>query len=242
MFNFIFYIISNVLLSWVPLILTIETIQSSKDMSGPNTDSLQQAKHLFYKTLLQFWILSALFFNLIPYSPIRLLYSTVPFSSFISTAFFLVLTLELISKFHEYMAFTKSTEVYHLPSQFVNRKFARFKLLMSILFGQYNSFVPKKREVTFHFGNITEFFITIPEFYSLPKTSYINESFVILTDYASKIIQTMFSYFSNDNKTLKKEKVKGNYKYFETIPLNTSNAREDYDLLDDIISETKKWL
>ncbi|CCF57511.1 hypothetical protein KAFR_0C05200 [Kazachstania africana CBS 2517] len=245
MFTFFFKPIWFIVSVLVPLQITIETLHlSHKDSSrmGKTTKvlHLQPQKATMVELLLKYWSLHCMIYLILPHTPLYIIYKLLPFSLMILTAFNLALTRELLLQFinvvEEQNSFInlinkidnpKASSLDHLTN-FLNFTINR-KILQDFLFGRITEQMLISTELTKDYPS-TNFVVQLFEWIE----SKVSDAMTILlssnkTSHADCYNSYKFWNFGQD-KNYKNDDKKFRHKY---------RFNDDYDMMDDIIEETK---
>lgn len=222
----LFYLTSSV----IPLQITLETLKivgshakNEPNSSGPNA---------YFPTvilLLKYWTLYGLVFGVVPRSITDGVIWGVPFVSLIFLGISCILTKELVCQFTNFIQ-SQDSKFMFLFNKLSDVKVSWYQWLWYATDTNENNIAS-----LFVFGEITQLWISLANRFSLVETHYLEKSFDTMMSYVGVPIGILLDQF-HSGKQEKKSGADG--KTGSRVAGSAYN--EDYDLMDDLIDETKK--
>lgn len=243
----LFYLVAVV----IPLLVTLETLNIICFTSNSNVNdnsNLPSSKAPTISTastnlhtlvfLLKYWSLYGILFGIIPPNVTSMVLSNVPFASLIFLVANGIITQELLTKFTKFIQSQDGKFI------FLFNKFNDTNVSWYQWFSYATTYDENNIASLFIFGEFTQFWISLSNKFPFPSTNYLERTFDRLLTYLNELTQVAIHYFYPNNgqpQSRAKDATSSSSSYDRNIPdPSRTSFSEGYDLLDDLIEESKK--
>lgn len=227
----LFYLVSSV----IPVQITLETLKIVCSHSAPESSAASSANIPILVLLLKYWAVYALAFGVVPSFLITGVLSWIPFGSLVLLGASCVLTKELLCRFTQFIQSQDSKFV------FLFNKLSDVK----VSWYQWLTYAASRNENNiaslFVFGEITQLWVSLANKIPLAETHYLERAFDGIMQYVSVVTEGVLDHIhSRDGQQAPDA---------PSVARGATDCRrrpsevcynEEYDLLDDLIEETKK--
>ncbi|GAV54006.1 hypothetical protein ZYGR_0AK05080 [Zygosaccharomyces rouxii] len=231
------YLVSSV----IPLQITLETLKivCSHTKNEPNTGPNAHLPTLIL--LLKYWAVYALAFGVVPGAITNGIIWGIPFASLILLGLSCILTKELLCQFTKFIQSQDSKFVF-LFNRLSDVKVSWYQWLTYATNTNENNIAS-----LFVFGEITQLWVSLANRVPLAETHYLERAFDDIMQYLGVFTGRLLDQIHRRND--RQDQVPGVDATFRRESLASLRSRgdgfastynEDYDLLDDLIDESKK--
>ncbi|AQZ16699.1 YOR152C [Zygosaccharomyces parabailii] len=227
----LFYLVSSV----IPVQITLETLKIVCSHAAPDSTAASNANVPILVLLLKYWAVYALAFGVVPSFISKGILSWIPFGSLMLLGVSCVLTKELLCNFTKFIK-TQDSKFVFLFNKLSDVKVSWYQWLTYAASTNENNIAN-----FFVFGEITQLWISLANRVPLADTNYLERTFDYVMQYVGVVTNGVLDHFHSHNT--------GRAPQAPMTPRGTAIRRgrpsdagydEGYDLLDDLIEETKK--
>lgn len=236
----------------IPLLVTLETLNivcftsSSNNVNDKSNPASSKAPTISTAStnlhtlvfLLKYWSLYGIIFGVIPPNVTNGILANLPFASLIFLVASGIITQELLTKFTKFIQSQDGKFI------FLFNKFNDTNVSWYQWFSYATTYDENNIANLFIFGEFTQFWISLSNKFPFPTTNYLERSFDSLLTYLSELTRVVLHYlYPSDGQPQSRATAStSSYKRNSSDPNRSSfsTLNEGYDLLDDLIEESKK--